>query len=225
MINTELATSYFGDWLKLININILSNTLNMLCIRYKYNNVVPTKKLVFRAFKECSYDTLSVVIIGQDPYPQYNTATGIAFGNDITTEDCNLSPSLKIIKDSVLNLENINNNTKFDPSLLSWCKQGILLLNSSLTTEINKTGAHTLLWRKFITDFLNKLSNKKENIIYILFGEQAKTMKPYINNKNNIILTEKHPAYYARINSKMPFTVFKRVNEILKEKNKKEIYW
>lgn len=152
------------------------------------------------------------------PYPQKNIATGVLFGNNASV----LSPSLKIVKEAVIDFEIPHNSIIFDPTLESWCKQGILMINSALTTEIEKAGSHVMLWRGFISKLLKNISEYNTGIIYVLFGEQAKTFKPYIG-KNNIILEEKHPAYYARNDSRMPSTVFKEITKLVKDKYNEQL--
>ena len=98
----------------------------------------------------------------------------------VNTKEDNYSPSLKVIKDACVDLHYSNNSIIFDPTLEYWGRQGILLLNSALTTEVNKIGFHTMMWRPFISSFLKNFSEINPGTIYVLFGEQAKTFKPYI---------------------------------------------
>lgn len=206
---------YFGDWIKCIDKNILLNTIKQI----NTATSTPNPKDWFKAFELCKYNNLKIVMLGYDPYPQKGVATGILFGNKINTE---LSPSLAIIKDSCINLEVPRNSIIFDQTLESWCKQGILMLNSSLTTKIGITGAHTMLWRPFIKHLLIKISEYNTGIIYVLFGDVAKSFKPFIG-KNNIILEEKHPAYYARTNTRMPSTIFEKIKHLIKIKYNEKI--
>lgn len=99
------------------------------------------------------------------------------------------------------------------------------MINSALTVEMNKVGSHTMLWRPFMTKLLKNLSEWNTGIIYVLFGEQARTFVPYTNSKSNIILEEKHPAYYARIGIRMPSTVFKTISNLTKDKYGEPIVW
>lgn len=171
----------------------------------------------------CPYDECRVVLLGQDPYPQKGVATGLAFGNKIGT--VKISPSLQVLKESVIDYTKYHSNPKFDITLEDWAKQGVLLLNSALTVEVNKPQSHTLLWRPFIADLLNKLSNYRSGIVYILLGKQAQSFKPYINSKFNYILEEQHPSYFIRTNQTMPNTVFKEASRILNDINGYGINW
>ena len=212
---------YFGDWMKVIDKQELIKVVNKL---KTMNNFTPAFNLVFRAFKVCKYTDLKIIMLLQDPYCQKSVATGIALGNKEGTSDKNLSPSLNIVKEASINFEIPHNSIIFDPTLESWCKQGILMLNTALTTEVGKTGSHTMIWRGFISKLLRNISEYNSGIIYVLFGEQAKTFKPYIG-KNNIILEEKHPSYYARINSRMPSTIFNEISKLTKNKYGEPIKW
>ena len=213
-------TNYFKDWIKVVDLNILSNILNSL---KKVNRTLlcPHPDNIFKAFELCKYNNLKVVILGQDPYPQKDIATGIAFGN--STDE--ISPSLNILKESCIDFTIPHNSIIFDNSLESCCKQGVLLLNSALTCELNKPGSHTMLWRPFIKKLLINLSYRESGLIYILLGDNAKTFEPYINNKYNWVLKEKHPSYYARMNKLMPSTIFKETNKILKDNYNLKINW
>ena len=212
---------YFGDWIKIIDKQELVKVVNKLG---QMTNYTPPMKDIFRAFELCKYNNLKVLFLGYDPYPQKGVATGILFGNKKEVSEENLSPSLKIVKEAAIDFEIPHNSVIFDQTLESWAKQGILMINSALTTEIGKTGSHTMLWRGFVSKLIKNLSECDTGIIYVLFGEQAKTFKPYIG-KNNIILEEKHPAYYARVNMKMPSTIFYEINKLLKSKYNCQIEW
>lgn len=212
---------YFGDWIKIIDKQELVKVINKLG---QMTNYTPPMKDIFRAFELCKYNNLKVLFLGYDPYPQKGVATGILFGNKKEVSEENLSPSLKIVKEAAIDFEIPHNSVIFDQTLESWAKQGILMINSALTTEIGKTGSHTMLWRGFVSKLIKNLSECDTGIIYVLFGEQAKTFKPYIG-KNNIILEEKHPAYYARVNMKMPSTIFYEINKLLKSKYNCQIEW
>lgn len=213
---------YINGWDKVFDLPLLYKTLNAI----DTNNICPQKSDVFNAFKLCSLDDCKVVFLGQDPYPQKGVATGILFGNKLTTKEADLSPSLQVIKEASIDFTKSHNYPiEFDNSLESWAKQGILMLNSALTVEVNKIGSHTNLWRPFISKFLQTLSNRQPGIVYVLFGKQAQTFEPYINKQYNHIIKENHPAYYARLNKSMPSSLFKEVNDYLKGQYNQTIVW
>ena len=210
-----------NDWDELLDLPLLYQTLNAI-----KGEICPRKEDVFKAFKLCSCKDCKAVFLGQDPYPQKGVATGILFGNSADTKEVDLSPSLKVIKDAAIDLTRPHNYPiEFDNTLESWAKQGILMINSALTVEMNKIGSHTNLWRPFISKFLSALSNRQTGIVYVLFGQQAQTFLPYISKANNHIIKENHPAFYARTGRAMPSDVFTEVNKYLKGQYNQQIVW
>lgn len=212
--------SYFGDWLKVIDISELNKVLNTLTLLYEKHTIYPSKDCVFKAFNLCNYDDCKIIIIGLSPYSDGN-ATGIAFANN---SNSNLSPSLEVIKNATKYLQDSYNLSTFDPTLESWEKQGVLLLNAALTVEKNKPESHLMLWRPFMTKLLHNLSEINSGIVYILFGSTAATFEPYIGRNNNV-LKEKHPSWYARLGKDMPSTVFREANKLMKLKYNLTINW
>lgn len=216
---------YFSTWWRVIDKKELLDILTKLNIKYKQDNICPQKNDIFKAFKVCPYNELKVIMVGQDPYPQKGVATGILFGNKKGTEENNLSPSLQVMREAAVNFEVPHNYINFDITLESWAKQGILMLNSALTVETNKIGSHVMLWRPFISSLLRRLSESETGLVYVLFGKQAQTFKPYINSKFNVILEENHPAYYVRAGKKMPCNIFKQINKVIKGIYGSSIIW
>ena len=205
---------YVGKWWNLFDLKILGDTLNKLGKEYQIKNIYPAQCNVFRAFKECKYDDCKVVMLGADPYPQKGVATGILFGNNLHNK--NISPSLKVIMGA---------SGSTDQTLLSWCNQGVLMLNAALSVQEGKPSSHLLLWRPFMQSFLKNMSEWNTGIVYVLFGSNAIELKKYINPRLNDILEERHPAYYARLNQEMPSTVFDETNKLLKQKYNQTIKW
>lgn len=216
---------YFGRWMRVIDKKELLTILSKLEVEYKRKPICPMQGDVFKAFKLCPYDNLKVVMLGQDPYPQKGVATGLLFGNKKEVDEENLSPSLQIVKEAAINLEIPHKSIIFDQTLESWAKQGILMINTALTVEMNRIDSHVMLWRPFVASLLKKLSENETGIIYVLFGKQAQTFKPYINKQFNIILEENHPAYFARTETKMPSTVFNQISKLTKDKYGIPITW
>lgn len=219
---------YFGDW---INVFDKAETMKIMgwLKTVNPNTLCPALPDVFRVFKLCPYRELKVIMIFQDPYPQYKegkpVATGIAIGNSKDTLEEGLSPSLSVLKESVINFEIPHNFITFDNSLEEWVKQGVLMLNSSLTCEANKIGSHMNIWRPFVSKFIKNLSNKERGNIYVLFGNDAKSLRPYINESFNDIIEVGHPAYYARNKKKLPYELFPTINSILYRRYGETIKW
>lgn len=204
---------YFGDWLKVIDQPSLNRVVNILGPLYQRKPVVPEFTDIFKAFRLCSEHDCKVIFLGQDPYPQKGVATGVLFGNKEGTKE--LSPSLEVIKEACINYEIPHPPIHFDVTLESWGKQGILMLNSALTCEMNRIGSHVMLWRPFVSKLIDNLSHKEPGLIYVLFGSQAQTFEPYIDKRFNSIIKVHHPAYYARTHTKMPYHIFRQINQLL----------
>lgn len=209
---------YFGDWMRVIDKPEAMKIMGWLKT-VNPNTLCPALPNVFRAFKLCSLKDCRVVMIGMDPYPDKfmgkPRATGILFGNNKDVPEDKLSPSLQVVKESAINFEIPHNIITFDQTLESWAKQGILMINSALTCELNKVGSHVNQWRPFVSKLLKNLSERETGIVYILFGRQAQTLKPYINERYNDIIEIEHPAYFARSNKIMPYSVFRQMNDTL----------
>lgn len=203
---------FFGDWFPLINLNTLTRVLNRLG---NERDFTPKHEDVFKVFTKCDYNNLKVVFLGMDPYPQRGVATGISFGNKAGTLSSSYSPSLRVIYDSLIEYSQ-DLPHGFDCTLESWCSQGVLMLNSSLTVGINNPGSHFLIWNSFISELLNNISINKPDTIFVLFGNQAKSFIPFLNNCK--YFTCVHPSYCARNNVLLP-NIFSEIDNILKERN------
>ena len=215
---------YLGEWTKVMDKEELYRTMGVLNPLYASKDVSPNKRDVFKAFTLCPYKDLKVIMLGQDPFPQKDVATGVLFGNTEEIPEAMLSPSLKVLMEGVVDHTIPHGNIVFDYTLESWAKQGVLLLNSALTVEVNKIGSHTQLWRPFISTLLQSLSTKNPGLIYVLFGKQAQTFIPYIN-KTNYLISCNHPAYHARNGTSMDTGIFKEVNRILQQTNNDSVQW
>ena len=214
---------YFGDWSKVVDLEEANRVIKKLS---SSNQIIcPQLKNIFKAFNLCPFKELRVVIIGQDPYPQKGVATGIAFANSSDTQDNSYSPSLEILRESVIDYTIPHRTIIFDPSLEKWEEQGVLLLNSALTCEVGRVGSHYLLWRPFIISLLTNLSKCSSGIVYVLMGSQAQSLEPYINKQFNHVIHIRHPSYYARTKSRMPSDVWQKINNILIGQNGYGIEW
>lgn len=213
---------YFGRWMKVIDMKEMARVLNTLG-KINLDKLCPEYSNIFKAFELCKYDDCKVIFLGQDPYPQKGVATGILFGNKLGTKE--LSPSLKVIKESCVNYEIPHGPIEFDTTLESWAKQGILMINSALTCEVGKVNSHVNLWRPFISKLFKNLSEHETGMLYVLFGSQAKTFIPYIDKRHNDIIEVEHPAYFARTGQIMPHSTFTDINKLLKDRYNTTIEW
>ena len=212
---------YFGDWSRVVDLQEADRIMKKLSAS---NHIIcPKLNDVFKAFLKCPLNNLRAVILAQDPYPQKGVATGIAFANSNNAQI--LSPSLEVLRESVIDYTIPHRRVIFEPDLEKWEEQGVLLLNSALTCEIGRVGSHTLLWRPFMTSFLTNLSKCSSGIVYVLMGSQAQTLEPYINNHFNHVIRIRHPSYYARTKTKMPSDIWSQINNILIGLNGYGIEW
>ena len=150
------------------------------------------------------------------PYPQKGVATGILFGNSSDTPEERLSPSLQVVKESVINYEMPHNRIEFDNTMESWAKQGVLMINTALTCEVNRVGSHFNIWQPFMSKLIRNLSTYDGGLIYVLFGNQASLFKKDIVQSSGIFEIY-HPAFYARKCEKMPYDFFPRINRALQK--------
>ena len=212
---------YFGDWSKVIDLQEADRIIRKLSA--SNHTICPKLKDIFKAFTLCPLNSLRTVLIGQDPYPQKGVATGLAFANSPDTLE--LSPSLEILKESVINYTIPHRTINFDPSLEKWEAQGVLLLNSALSCEVERVGSHMLMWRPFMKSLLTNLSCYHTGLVYLLMGTQAQTLEPYINKQFNHVVRIRHPSWYARQKQRMPSDVWQEINSILIGQNGYGIEW
>ena len=216
---------YFGDWSKVIDLTEADRIIRKLSA--SNHTICPQLKDIFRAFTLCPFNSLRVVVLGLDPYNNLKegrpVATGLAFANSPDTTE--LSPSLEVLKESVINYTIPHRTIIFDPSLEKWETQGVLLLNSALSCEVGKVGSHTLLWRPFIKSLLINLSKYHTGIVYILMGTVAQSFEVYINKQFNYVVHIRHPSWYARNRTRMPSDIWNEVNSILISQNGNGIEW
>lgn len=204
-----------------------SNIVQTITNEYNNNNkIYPSLNNIFNAFQHFDFNETRIVILGQDPYYSHDFANGIAFG--INNSNNKIPPSLKNIKKELKNDLNIELT---DLSLLKWCKQNILLLNTSLTVIHNKPTSHIKIWKEFIKYIINLLNNELDNIIFIAWGRNAHQLLLDINIDKHKLLISSHPSplsfnksynIYPPFNNSKPFSM---INETLKNYNFSEINW
>ena len=180
----------------------------------------PPLKQVFRAFEECPYDELKVVIVGQDPYPTIGVADGIAFSCSKSQKE---QPSLRFILDEVQKLYPDGYERPLD--LVKWSRQGILMLNTALTVEVGKIGSHYDIWKPFTAYLLDWLNNYNPGLIYVYMGKKAEEWSE-LTNDNNYRFTVKHPASAAYNGSKWDSdNIFNKISSIVTNTTGNIITW
>jgi|31_taG_2_1085359.scaffolds.fasta_scaffold01064_6 uracil-DNA glycosylase len=184
----------------------------------------PTLKDMFRAFEECPYEDLKLVIVGQDPYPQLGVADGIAFSCGKTQE---MQPSLKyMLNEITATVYNGHNEISNDYDLKRWSNQGILLINSALTTTIGKTACHYDMWQPFLAYLFDILTWSNNGLVYLYLGKQAQKWKDAVNDSNYKFIAS-HPAS-AAYNKQSVWDskgVFKEITDLIEKNYKYKIEW
>ncbi|PHH98509.1 uracil-DNA glycosylase [Fusobacterium polymorphum] len=188
---------------------------------YKNYTVYPPKKDILNAFLLTPYSEVKVVLLGQDPYHQRGQAHGLAFSVNYGIKT---PPSLvnmyKELQDD-LGLYIPNNGF-----LEKWAKQGVLLLNTTLTVRDSQANSHSGIgWQTFTDNIIKKLNEREKPIIFILWGNNAKSKEKFIDTNKHYILKGVHPSPLSANKGFFGCKHFSEANRILKELNEKEIDW
>lgn len=164
--------------------------INFVAEEYINNTCYPVEEQIFEAFNLCDFNNLKVVIIGQDPYHGVGQAHGLCFS---VNEGIAFPPSLKNIFKEIET--DLNISCPKNGNLESWAKQGVLLLNATLTVRAHIAGSHQKKgWEQFTDAVISLISEKKENVVFLLWGGYAKKKGVKINKNKHYILTCGHPS-------------------------------
>jgi uracil-DNA glycosylase len=195
--------------------------INFIKDEYKNKTIYPKQNEVFNAFKYTDFDNVKVVILGQDPYHGPNQAEGLSFS---VSNEVLKPPSLKNIfkeLESDLGIPFPEHN-----SLKPWAYQGVLLLNAVLTVEEHKPTSHKDKgWEIFTDDVIKILNERKEPVVFILWGAYARNKKSLITNPNHYVIESAHPSPFSARNGFFGSKPFSKTNEFLKNNGIKEIDW
>ena len=187
---------------------------------YKSKIIYPEYQNIFNALRYTDYDQVKVVILGQDPYHGENEAHGLSFS---VREGVKMPPSLLNIFKELYSDLGIK-RTKTD--LTDWANEGILLLNSIMTVVKDTPLSHKGKgWEVFTDTVIEKLGEREEPIVFILWGSYARSKKELIKNKNHLILESVHPSPLSANRGFFGSKPFSKTNNFLKENNMNEINW
>jgi uracil-DNA glycosylase len=160
---------------------------------YRHESVYPPAKEIFRAFELCSFEATKVVILGQDPYHGPRQANGLCFS---VREDVSIPPSLVNIFTEIRN--DLGVAMPPNGNLERWAKQGVLLLNATLTVQARQPGSHQNKgWEQFTDAAISTLSQAKEHVVFLLWGAYAQQKESLIDSIKHLILTSPHPSPYS----------------------------
>jgi uracil-DNA glycosylase len=188
---------------------------------YKTQTVYPPGKEIFNAFDYCDFDKVKVVIIGQDPYHGPNQANGLCFS---VRDGIRMPPSLLNIFKEIHN--DLGKPMPSSGNLERWAKQGVLLLNATLTVRAATAGSHQNKgWETFTDSVIKHISNEKENVVFLLWGSYAQKKGEIIDRNKHCVLMSAHPSPFSADRGFFGNKHFSKTNAYLKSKGLQEIDW
>ena len=209
LLQTEFEKPYFEE------------LTNFVTSEYKNHQCFPKQEDIFAAFNFCSLNDLKVVIIGQDPYHDIDQANGLCFS---VKDGMKQPPSLKnIFKEIATDLDQ---EIPQSGNLEKWAKQGVLLLNATLTVRAHEAGSHQKKgWEDFTDAVIKSISEEKENVVFLLWGKFAESKTKLINLEKHTVFTAPHPSPLGAWRGWFGSKHFSKTNKVLKKLNKPTIEW
>lgn len=210
----------FGGWSAYFDKFNLRGKIEEILSKLENEEYCPSKENIFRAIQEVSPENVKVVIVGQDPYHEKGQANGFAFA---VNKGVRTPPSLvNIFKEIKLEYGEMPTDT----TLLEWAKQGVLLLNTTLTVSKGNANSHVKIGWKDITNVIIKILNSMpQHIVYLLWGNSAQQFKQILNNPRQLVLSTSHPSPLSAHRGFVGCDHFKKANEYLKKYGLEEIIW
>lgn len=209
VLSDEFEKNYFTELSKFVK------------TEYKTQKIYPPGNLIFNAFDQCPFDKLKVVILGQDPYHGPGQAHGLCFS---VNEGIAFPPSLRnIFKE--LNGD-LGKEIPGSGNLINWAKQGVLLLNATLTVRANQAGSHQNKgWEQFTDAVIQKINSQKQHVVFILWGNYAISKGKLIDQHKHLVLTSVHPSPLSASRGFFGNKHFSRTNEFLRRNGFDPILW
>lgn len=197
------------------------NLRKFLDNEYKSKEIFPLPQNIYAALKLTNYKDTKVVILGQDPYHEKNQAHGLSFS---VNKGIQIPPSLiNIYKELHDDLDCYVPNNGY---LVKWARQGVLLLNAVLTVEAHKANSHKGKgWEQLTDTIIEKLNDKNEPVVFILWGRNARDKARFITNPKHLIIESAHPSPLSAYNGFFGSRPFSKTNNFLKANNLEEIDW
>lgn len=183
--------------------------------------IYPPAKLIFNAFELCPFDRVKVVILGQDPYHGPGQAHGLSFS---VQDGVKTPPSLQNIYKEIAS--DLNKEIPESGNLEHWAKQGVLLLNATLTVKRSQPGSHQGKgWEAFTDSVIKKVSEEKEHVVFLLWGNFARSKASLIDSSKHLILEAPHPSPFSAHSGFFGCKHFSKTNEYLLKHSLPEINW
>ncbi|WP_318640666.1 uracil-DNA glycosylase [Flavobacterium ardleyense] len=216
-----------GEWREFlkdeISQNYFQNLMKAVSEEYQKAECYPPKAQIFNAFNYCLPKDVKVVIIGQDPYHGAGEAHGLCFS---VNDNVKIPPSLRnIYKELLVDMDSVFFPTS--GNLEHWAKQGVLLLNATLSVQKDQANSHKHLeWQKFTDSVIKIISEEKENVVFLLWGGFAQKKAKFINEQKHLILKSGHPSPLSANQGKwFGNKHFSKTNEYLEQTRQSPIRW
>lgn len=185
----------------------------------KEKTIFPKEEEVYKALQLTEYNNIKIVILGQDPYHEMNQAEGLAFS---VKEGITHPRSLKNIFKELKN--DLGIEMPESGSLVKWAKEGVLLLNTILTVEEGKPLSHKNIgWEIFTTEIIKKINEKKDPVVFILWGKEAQTKIPLIDQNKHYIIKSPHPSPLSARTGFFGSKPFSKANNFLESKKIRKV--
>lgn len=189
--------------------------------QYSTTTVFPPARKIFAAFDSCPVNDVKVVILGQDPYHGIGQANGLCFS---------VAPGVEMPPSLINIFKEVNSDTgapiPSDGDLSRWAKQGVLLLNATLTVEAHRAGSHQGKgWEEFTDEVISKLSSEKENLVFMLWGSYAINKGRLIDRNRHLVLTSPHPSPLSAYRGFFGNHHFSKANTYLMAHGKEPVEW
>jgi uracil-DNA glycosylase len=208
-LSDEFSKPYFGEVTEFVK------------HEYKTAHIYPPPKLIFNAFDACPFGNVRVVILGQDPYHGAHQAHGLSFS---VPDGVKIPPSLKNIYKELR--DDIGKEIPETGNLEHWAQQGVLLLNATLTVRAGEPGSHQNRgWEQFTDAVIRKLSDEREHLVFMLWGNYAKAKGEHIDRVKHLVLEAAHPSPYSASAGFFGCKHFSQTNEYLKKNGSIPILW
>lgn len=216
-IESSWKTALKGEFEK----DYFKNLTTFVKQEYATHKIYPPPKQIFNAFDLCSFDKVKVVILGQDPYHGAGQAHGLCFS---VPENIPVPPSLQNIYKEIK--DDVGGEIPKHGNLENLAKQGVLLLNATLTVEAGKAASHQGMgWEEFTDSVIKKISDEKEHVVFLLWGNYARAKKELIDQTKHLVLEAAHPSPFSAYSGFFGCKHFSKTNEYLKKHGTEEIRW
>lgn len=197
------------------------NLTNFVRDEYRTKTIYPPAKLIFNAFDQCPFDEVEVVIVGQDPYHEPGQAHGLCFS---VNDGVEIPPSLQNVYKEIH--DDLGKPIPRSGNLERWARQGVLLLNATLTVQAHRAGSHQGKgWEEFTDAAIRHLANERENLVFILWGAYAQKKGENIDANKHLVLKSPHPSPLSAHRGFFGNKHFSKANEYLVAHGKKPIDW